>query len=73
MPRGKPGAGRQDVPRPFAAVYDDGEGQWMVKQGDRFRAARTLCIQVTVTDNGPMLTGVGVVRCVKRGELVVTA
>lgn len=73
MPKGKAGSGRQDVPRPFYVSYDMERRGWAVIQGERRRYAADVCIQVTVTTAGGRLTGVGVVRCMKRGELVITA
>jgi hypothetical protein len=51
---------------------------WMVKQGDRWRFTGDLCIQVTVASiehktAGPCLSGVGVVTCLKRGQIAITA
>lgn len=51
---------------------------WGVKQGERWRFAEKLCVQVTVATvdvagEGACLSGVGVVRCLERGEIVITA
>lgn len=51
---------------------------WAVRQGERWRFTEDLCVQVPMTsqehpEHGAVLTGIGVVRCLKRGELVVTA
>jgi hypothetical protein len=49
-----------------------------VRQGQRWRKCTDLTIQVTVASTvvgevGPCLAGVGVVRCLKRGAIVITA
>lgn len=50
---------------------------WAVKQGQRWRYAKDLVIQVTVEStfcNAEWcLSGIGVVRCLGRGRIVVTA
>ncbi len=73
------------IPSPFlVTIVPNRKGEkassqaWAVKQGDRWRFADALCIQVntlTVIDpkNGHCLSGVGVVRSLKRGEIVITA
>jgi hypothetical protein len=73
MPKGKPGSRRSDLPRPFRARFDPTRRQWGVIQGDRWRFAGSLCIQVTTLSHGDELTGVGVVRTEVRGTIVVTA
>jgi hypothetical protein len=71
------------IPRPFLVsrvdrlLVRDGRA-WSVKQGRRWRFCRDLCIQVPVLSIvdpqwGAVLSGVGVVRCLERGELVITA
>lgn len=70
------------IARPFlvrqAASPHDPDRVWAVKQGARWRFATDLCIQVTVLSlvdpvDGPCLSGVGVVRALERGRLVITA
>ena len=71
------------IARPFLVAQVDRrlvrhDGAWLVKQGARWRFCRELCIQVSVLSVvdpkwGACLSGVGVVRCLKRGELVITA
>lgn len=64
-------------PKPFLVrPPSDGRG-WSVKQGNRWRFAADLVIQVTVCniDNHgeAALEGIGVVRTLSRGRIVVTA
>jgi hypothetical protein len=51
---------------------------WAVKQGARWRCCEDLTIQVTVASvdvagEGACLSGVGVVRTLQRGAIVITA
>lgn len=51
---------------------------WAVRQGTRWRCCADLTIQVTVASievagEGACLSGVGVVRTLKRGAIVITA
>lgn len=78
MPRGKPGSGDSHQPRRFIVRQPNAGGRWGVKQGSRWRFASDLTIQVTtatvdVAGEGPCLSGVGVVRCLQRGAIVITA
>lgn len=70
------------VPAPFLVRQADQPGnasaRWAIKQGARWRYAEELCVQVTVLSildpsDGPCLSGVGVVRCLTRGRMVITA
>lgn len=71
--KGKPSSGAGVVPRAFRVKWDADKSQWGVIQGARWRFATSLCVQVTVTSEDGALCGVGVVRSLKRGEIVVTA
>lgn len=76
MPKGRPGSGPRHEARGFLVCIRD--GRFRVKQGARWRAADELTIQVTVTSatiaaGDLCLQGVGVVRCLARGAIVVTA
>lgn len=86
MPKGKAGSGRQDVPRPFLLRHGWpaptrsalGSRAWAVKQGERWRFASEVCVQVhllTLNDfvHGDCLSGVGVVRSLQRGHIVITS
>jgi hypothetical protein len=74
---------RTEAARPFLVRQVDprlvvGGRRWAVRQGERWRFAQTLCVQVTVASvddraGGECLAGVGVVHCLKRGEIVITA
>lgn len=76
MPRGRPGSGDRQAPRRFL-VQHQSRG-WAVKQGVRWRVCEDLTVQVTVASVavegvGPCLAGVGVVRTLQRGAIVITA
>lgn len=82
MPKGKPGSGDKHQPQRFLVQRGPGVGKvWGVKQGDRWRWCEDLTIQVTVASvvvfdgSRPTwcLSGVGVVRCLQRGAIVITA
>lgn len=73
------------APRPFLVCiesFDRKDGRvWAVKQGVRWRYAREISIQVpTLTvykgqdaaEPRAFLAGVGVVRCLERGQIVIT-
>lgn len=71
------------IPRPFLLtrvdplLVKDGRA-WAVRQGARWRFAEEVCIQVSMLSildgmGVPCLSGVGVVRCLERGRLVITA
>lgn len=75
---------KPDVARPFLLAAVDPRlvknGRvWAVKQGDRWRFAADVCCQVTVTSTldpdrrTPALAGVGVVTCLERGDIIITA
>lgn len=78
--KGKPGsgAGRPARPRPFVVAYRPSirGPRWGVFQGRRWRFAREVSILTPVLtrmrDDQPELVGEGVVRCIHRGQLVVT-
>jgi hypothetical protein len=76
MPKGKAGSGEKSQPRGFLVKRDD--GSWYVRQGQNWRRCEDLTIQVTVattnvTGEGWCLAGVGAVRCLQRGAIVITA
>lgn len=76
MPKGKPGSGEGKQPRRFYVRQVD--RQWAVLQGKRWRFCDDLTIQVTVCTSevinmGQVLAGVGVVRTLQRGAIVITA
>lgn len=73
MPTGKPGTGRQALPQPFQVRYDADRRQWAVRQGERWRFTRDLCLQVNTLTIDDALTGVGVVHALARGNLVITS
>lgn len=83
MPKGKPGSGDKQQPQRFivAAAAPGAKQLWGVKQGARWRFCDDLTIQVTVAsitavDRGravAVLSGVGVVRTLQRGAIVITA
>lgn len=58
---------------PFYVHWSSEKNKWGVLQGARARFASELCIQVTTLSQGQVLTGVGVVRTLTRGRIVVTA
>lgn len=76
MPKGKPGSGAADQPRGFQVIGPGVKG-WGVRQGDRWRFCEDLTIQVTVAttftkEGDRVLAGVGVVRTLQRGAIVIT-
>lgn len=74
MPTGKPGSGKAEhIPQPFQVFYDPHRSMWAVRQGERWRFTHELCIQVNTLSIGRHLTGVGVVRSLTRGNIVVTS
>lgn len=75
MPKGQPGSGETSVPRGFRVYWDAKKKQWGVRQGERWRFTRRLTVQVSTWDEqgDGQLQGVGVVRTLTRGDIVVTA
>ena len=73
MAKGIAGSGSGQLPRAFNVLFVYARSQWAVTQGRRKRYAETLAIQVPVTASGDRLIGAGVVRSIKRGEIVITA
>lgn len=63
----------EGIPQPFQVRYDSERHQWAVRQGDRWRFTRELCLQVGTLSIGQELTGVGVVRALERGNIVITS
>lgn len=71
------------TPKPFLVRAPTARRPWSIKQGKRWRLAEDIVIQVTVMTtyrkaNGGaegewFLEGIGVVRCLGRGKIVVTA
>lgn len=73
MSKGKAGTKAQPIPQPFQIAYDSARQEWAVRQGHRWRFTRELCIQVGTLSIGQHLTGVGVVRSLERGNIVITS
>jgi hypothetical protein len=72
MPRSRVLKGHE-VPQPFRVRFDPVREAWAVLQGERWRFAKEVCVQVAVLSINDQLAGVGVVRTTQRGSIVVTA
>lgn len=64
-------------PKPFLLRPPFGPRPWSIRQGRRWRFAEDIVVQVTVVTSQQegewFLAGVGVVKCLARGKIVVTA